>query len=155
MAPLTSRETIDMTNIVLDPPLATAPPVKKHLKPSAQDKGKSTAMAKERETLAQRIVVLRAKEKAFKQKELEKEKLLSYYATPDERKAAMEKQIVIEHLVATKADTQCCLAQAVGGKENLLLLSHSSRRYRPLVPRRKSNQIPRPPSPQRRKPRNS
>ena len=76
-----SRPTIDTTNIVLDPPLATAPSVPKRVKPSAQVLGKSLVDPVDKQTLAERRARKRAEENAVKAKELEDAQLRLYAAT--------------------------------------------------------------------------
>ena len=107
-----SRPTIDTTNIVLDPPLASAPPVSNPTKPSAQEKAKSVADPEEKETLAERKARKAAEANAAKEKEMENYLMQIYAATPSNLKADIAKQLGIEHLVAASADAKRRLEKA-------------------------------------------
>lgn len=113
----TPREPIDTTHLVMDPPLASAPPVPpRRSKPSAAAKGKQTTVPEDKETLNQRHARL-AEQKSLEATELEKAKLLNFYATAEHKKAEVAKQLGIVHLVDAKYDTQRRLAQAEEGEK--------------------------------------
>ena len=80
MAAPIARGTIDMTNLVTDPPITTAAPVStKKSKPSTVTKGKSVAVPEDQETLTQRQKRM-ADEQATREKEHQRALLMSFYA---------------------------------------------------------------------------
>ena len=85
------RATIEMTDLVTDAPLATAAPTTSRAKPSAKDKGKKSANAKDEETLAQRQERIakekRAKEKQLQENQIEEAMMRAFEATPEEKRA--------------------------------------------------------------------
>ena len=102
--------------MVLDPPLASAPPVAPRLtKPTELAKGKQSIVPEEKESLAARSARLQAKQEK-KEKELLDAKFRCYEAAPASQKALVAKQLKIDHLLAAKADTQCRLTQAAEGE---------------------------------------
>ena len=74
------RATIDMTNLVTDPPISSAPPVQvRKPKPSVKSKGKQAQVTEDDETLIQRKERL-AKQKEQEEKDLINSKLLNFHS---------------------------------------------------------------------------
>ena len=73
-------------------------------------------MPEDKESLSQRKARL-AEQKSIEATELEKAKLLNFYAMAEHKKAEVAKQLGILHLVTEKYDTRCLMAKAAEGEQ--------------------------------------